>query len=166
MIIGDFNAKVGQNVAGESCIGKFGVGERNDRGELLVSFAEKHNLKVMNTFFQKRKGRKWTWKSPNGATKNEIDFILGDKNNSIKNVTVINKVNIGSDHRMVGCTAKFNFKTIGNKLVLRKKVCLDKINENREEFQLELRNRFQALDDENDINKKNDNLTPVIKHKF
>ena len=92
-------------------MGKFGIGERNDRGEILVNFAERYDFSTMNTFFQKRDGRKWTWRSPNGATKNEIDFIIEDKNNNSSNVTVINKVNIGSDHRMVGCTAKFNFRS-------------------------------------------------------
>lgn len=31
---------------------------------------------VMNTFFKKRKRRKWTLKSPNKETKNEIDYIV------------------------------------------------------------------------------------------
>ena len=79
--MGDFNAKVGRKIAGKSCMGKFGIGERNDR--ILVNFAERYDFRIMNTFFQKRDGRKWTWRSPNGAIKNEIDFIIGDKNNSI-----------------------------------------------------------------------------------
>ena len=93
----------------------------------MVNFAERYYFRIMNTFFQTRDGRKWTWRSPNAATKNEIDFIIGDKNNSISNVTVINKVNIGSDHRMVGCAAKFNFRSSRSKLVLRKKICPEKI---------------------------------------
>ena len=39
--MGDFNAKVGRQIAGESCMGKFGIGERNDRGEILVNFEKK-----------------------------------------------------------------------------------------------------------------------------
>ena len=80
----------------------------------------------MNIFIQKRDGRKWTWRGPNGTTKNGIDFLIGDRNNSVSNVTVINKVNIGSDHRMVGCTAKFNFRSARSKLVLRKKINLSR----------------------------------------
>ena len=97
----DFNAKVGRQIASESCMRRFGIGERNDRGEILVNFAERYDFRIMNTFFQKRDGRKWIWRSLNGATKSEIDFIVRDKNNIISNVTVINKVNIGSDQRMV-----------------------------------------------------------------
>lgn len=32
----------------------------------------------MNTFFQKRLGRKWTWRSRNGDIKNKIDFVISD----------------------------------------------------------------------------------------
>ena len=164
LLIGDFNAKVGKKEIGESSVGNFGVGERNGRGELLVNFAEKYNMRIMNTFFKKREGRKWTWRSPNGTTKNEIDFIIADKNNTVKNVTVINKVNVGSDHRMVACTTKFDFKGERNKLVLKKEVCLDRIKENKTEFQLEIKNRFEALSvSGDDIEDMNSNLIKVLK---
>lgn len=50
--------------------------ERNRNGEKLVLLAESNNLKIANTFFPKRLGNKWTWKSPDSITKNETDFIL------------------------------------------------------------------------------------------
>ena len=115
--MGDFNAKVGKSKAGESIVGNHGIGQRNERGDKLVNFAERYGLKITNTFFQKREGRKWTWKSPNGITKNEIDFILTDEIDNIKDVTVINKVDIGSDHRMVACRTKFNFRTERSNMV-------------------------------------------------
>ena len=59
------------------------------------------NVKIMNTQFQKKAGRRWTWRSPDGNTKNEIDYIMIDKSSMVTDVTVINRVNIGSDHRMV-----------------------------------------------------------------
>ena len=61
--MGEFYAKVGRQICGESCMEKFGIGERNDRGEILVNFAERYDFRIMNTFFQKRDGRKWTLKS-------------------------------------------------------------------------------------------------------
>ena len=60
-----------------------------------------NNFKIMNTQFQKKAGRRWTWRSPDGNTKNEIDYIMTDKPSMVTDVTVINRVNIGSDHRMV-----------------------------------------------------------------
>ena len=60
---------------------------------------ETHIFKIMNT--QKKTGRIWTWRSPDGNTKNEIDCIMTDKPSMVTDVTVINRVNIESDHRMV-----------------------------------------------------------------
>ena len=98
-IVGDFNAKVGKKSVGMTALGNFGIDTRNERGEMLVGFAERNNLKIMNTFFMRKASRKWTWKSPNGETKNEIDFILTDRQNTVKNVAVLNKLK-SSD---IGC---------------------------------------------------------------
>ena len=49
--MGDFNSKIGHGK--EDCVGKFGYGERNERGEDLINFAVAHDFKIMNTFFQK-----------------------------------------------------------------------------------------------------------------
>ena len=56
----------------------------------------------MTTQFQKKVGRRWTWRSPEGNTKNEIDYIMIDKPSMVTDVTVINRVNIGSDQRWHG----------------------------------------------------------------
>ena len=55
--------------------GCFGLGQRNERDTLVTS----RNFKIMNTQFQKKGGRRWTWRSPDGNTKNEIDYIMTDK---------------------------------------------------------------------------------------
>ena len=164
MIIGDLNAKVGERQNGEYSMGKYGIGQRNARGDMLVNFAERHGLKIANTFFQKRQGRKWTWKSPNGTTKNEIDFIITDKIDNIKDVTVTNKIDIGSDHRMVACRTKFNFKSERNKMILKKKCPRNIEMENKEAFQTAVNNRFETLWTENcDVDEKSTNLTNIIK---
>ena len=59
IIMGNFNAKIGQG--NEDCVGKFGYGERNERGEDLINFAMAHNFKITNTYFQKKSNKKWTW---------------------------------------------------------------------------------------------------------
>ena len=56
----------------------------------------------MTTQFQKKAGRRWPWRSPDGNTKNEIDYIMTGKPSTVTDVTVINRVNIGSDHRRRG----------------------------------------------------------------
>ena len=73
IVMGDFNAKVGEQTnTSERAIGCFGLGQRNE-----------------------------TRRSPDGNTKNEIDYIMTDKPSMVTDVTGINRVNIGSDHRMV-----------------------------------------------------------------
>ena len=65
---------------------------------------------------------------------------------------------------MVGCTAKFNFRSARSKLFHRQKICSEKIKANKAAFQLELNNRFAALDiNENDINEVNNNITSAIR---
>ena len=76
--------------------GELGLGERNERGERRVQFATFENLKITNTFFEKKPQRKWTWRSPNGETKNQIDFILTNRGEMILNTEVIQRLNAGT----------------------------------------------------------------------
>ena len=163
-VIGDFNAKVGQKRSGETAVGNFGIGNRNDRGDLLVEFAERNQLKIMNTFFQKKANRKWTWKGPNGITKNEIDFILTNRSDIVKDVTVLNKVNVGSDHRMVRSRLGLNLRVERNKLVRNTRPNLCKLREKTEEYKLEVQNRYSLLaDTEETVEDMNDNFTKILK---
>ena len=71
IVMGDFNAKVGgQTNTSERATGCFGLGLRNERGDTLVEWATSKNFKIMNTQFQKKAGSRWTWRSPDGNTKN------------------------------------------------------------------------------------------------
>lgn len=75
IIMGVFNTKIGQHHQSDGAtVGKFRPGERHTRGTRLTI------CNICNTFFKKRKSKKWTWKSPNGVTKNEIDYIPTNKN--------------------------------------------------------------------------------------
>ncbi|XP_030753938.1 craniofacial development protein 2-like [Sitophilus oryzae] len=102
IITGDFNGKIGKKQLGDTnYIGNFGLGERNDRGDMLVNFLNNEKLYCMNTFYQKQTQKKWTWRSPDGRVKNQIDFILTNKNTICKDVDVLNSFHTGSDHRLV-----------------------------------------------------------------
>ena len=100
--MGDFNAKVGgQTNTSERATGCFGLGQRNERGDTLVELATSKNFKIMNTPFQKKAGRRWTWGSPDGHTRNEIDYLMTDKPSMVTDVTVINRINIGSADQII-----------------------------------------------------------------
>jgi endonuclease/exonuclease/phosphatase family metal-dependent hydrolase len=75
LVIGDFNAKVG-NTETPGVTGKFGLGDKNERGKKLVEWAEVNNMMVRNTLFQHHPRRLWTWESPGNRTRNQIDYII------------------------------------------------------------------------------------------
>ena len=111
IVMGDLNAKIGINPdIKETSTGKFGLESRNDRGTRLVDFATYNNLKIANTFFKKRDTKRWTWRSPNDRTRNEIDYILTDNLKNMTETLTINNVNVGSDHRLLRCKLQINTK--------------------------------------------------------
>ncbi|XP_048481070.1 uncharacterized protein LOC125489368, partial [Plutella xylostella] len=97
VVMGDFNAKVGVQECDESRVGPHGFGSRNQRGQMLVDFLEREGPYLMNSFFEKQPQRKWTWASPDGRTKNEIDFIMTDKRHIFRDVSVITRENYRAD---------------------------------------------------------------------
>ena len=146
--MGDFNAKVGgQTNTPERATGCFGLGQRSERGDTLVEWATSKNFKIMNTQFQKKAGRRWTWRNPDGNTKNEIDYIMTDEPSMVIDVTVINCVNIGSDHRMVMGSIALNTRAERRKLLnknTRTRVDTQMIGTKKNTFQLELKKQVHS----------------------
>ena len=90
--------------------------------------------------------RRWTWKSPDGNTKNEIDYTMTDKPSIFTDVTVINRVNIGSDHRMVMSSIMLNTRAERRKLLnnnTRTRVDTQMIGTKKNTFQPELKKGSQ-----------------------
>lgn len=103
-------------------MGDYSYGERNERGDMLVNYLQEHQLFQMNSFFfEKKPKRKWTWISPDGKTKNEIDFIISNRKDIVHDVTVLNKVSIGSDHRMIRAKLKLSVKKERQKMITKTK---------------------------------------------
>ena len=74
-IIGDWNAKVGsQETPGVT--GKFSLGIRNETEQRIIEFCQENALVIANTLFQQHKRRLYTWTSPDGQHRNQIDYIL------------------------------------------------------------------------------------------
>ncbi|KAK2718977.1 hypothetical protein QYM36_006107 [Artemia franciscana] len=77
LVIGKFNAVVGSKSDGnEDVMGKFGHGTKNRRGGCLLKYCRDNELVVANTLFKDRKRQKVTRRSPDGTTKNCIDYVL------------------------------------------------------------------------------------------
>ena len=74
-ITGDWNVKVGsQETPGVT--GKFGLGIWNEAGQRLIEFCKENALVIENTLFQQHKRRLYTWTSPDGPYRNQINYIL------------------------------------------------------------------------------------------
>ena len=74
-IIGDWNAKV-KSQETRRVTGKFGLGIQNEAVQRLIKFCQENALVLANTLFQQQKRRLYTWTSPDGQYRNQIDYIL------------------------------------------------------------------------------------------
>lgn len=103
--MGDFNAQIGIPEKYEcSATGEYGYGTRSPRGTRLIQYAHEYNLKIINTMFKIKPKNRWTWISPDGKTKNEIDYIMTTKRHMISKYEVLTSFSFGSDHRLIRAT--------------------------------------------------------------
>ncbi|KAI8423818.1 hypothetical protein MSG28_012829 [Choristoneura fumiferana] len=101
ILMGDFNAQVGAKLNKEEYVlGNFGQGKRSPNGELLVELLLEHNLTILNSIYKKNKNNKWTWISPDGRYKNEIDYIMTSDPKAFTDTSVISNLNFNTNHRM------------------------------------------------------------------
>ena len=115
VIMGDLNARVGKALPGDTAIGKFGYGDRNDRGEKVITLCETLRLRIGNTMFQKQESHCHTWVSPTGTTTTRIDYILYPRDFPALDVDVVNRMDFTSDHRMVRASFSVEGRPLGHR---------------------------------------------------
>ena len=162
LVIGDFNARIGPEH------GNFTFHETTNRnGNCLYELVIENRLVIGNTYFQKRKGKLWTYTSPLG-THAQLDYILIRKKwlNSLINVEAYGSfASIGSDHRIVSARIKLSLRkaatTSGR--VMHDWFVLKQNKELQERYSIEINNRFSMLEDEGeeDISFKYNQLVRV-----
>ena len=145
LVIGrDMNAQIGKNVNH-----KFSLHNSSNRNrEHLTDFMLKNRLTYLNTKFQKRKGKLWTYTYANN-TKAQIDYVFINKkwNNSALNCEAFSSYEgVSFDHRIV--MAKI-------RLIIRRNTArtttvhydwfLLNNRDIRDKYTLTLRNKFGAL---------------------
>ena len=147
VVIGDFNAKVGSNH--EKVVGKFGLGDCNERGERLIQFSKENQLIVTNTFYEHPMRRRYTWKSPGDRYRNQIDFLLVRERfrNSVKQARSCPGADIASDHNPV--LVKLNVKLKKSKRSTKGQSSGIDVNilktDIADEYNVTFRNRYEGL---------------------
>ena len=169
IVMGDFSAHIGKRTNRmETATGKFGLELRNERGNTLVEWATSRKYKIRNVMFQKKAWRRWTWTNPNGGTKTKIDYILTNSSDIVTDVVVINQVHMGSHHRMVMINTKVEVEVKRENLTTKRPPRVDaaQVDSKKIEFQLELRNRFETLQELDDIDTMSETITDLIQQRF
>ena len=143
IVMGDFNAKVGSGVVDSDATGRFGLGEQNERGEMLIDFCNENELVITNTLFQQHPRRLYTWVSPDGKTRNQIDYIAIKRRwrSSVKAAKTYPGADCGSDHQLLVSSIRTKLKLIKRNTPPRR-YDLNKISE---KYRIEVRNSFQML---------------------
>ena len=72
-------------------------------GQSLIEFCQENALVIANTLCQQHKRRLYTWTSPDGQHRNQIDYILCSQRwrNSIQSIKTRPGADCGSDHELL-----------------------------------------------------------------
>jgi len=150
---------------GQECLHQ----DSNDNGIRLVNFATSKNLVVKSTMFPHRNIHKHTWTSPDGKTHNQTDPVLIDRrwHLSVLDVRSFRGADCDTDHYLVITKVRERL-AVGKQAAQRfdgQRFNL-KLNEPevREQYQIEITNRFAALENVNDdVNRTSENIKENIK---
>lgn len=153
MVMGDFNARLGAGIRSLH-VGEHGLGERNERGDLLETFAESNDLVVMNTFFRLPPRRLYTWKSPQDKpgriVRNQIDYLLVNRRfrNSCTSVKTYPGADIESDHVPLVGVFKVRMKRVRKKTPKVYNMRLLKEPETKRKVEMKLNTQINDIGDQ------------------
>ena len=76
----DLNGHVGEgNIGDEEIMGRYGAGTKNKEGSMVVDFAKRMNLAMVNTYFKKKDEHRVTYKS--GGKSIRVDYVMCRRRN-------------------------------------------------------------------------------------
>jgi exonuclease III len=113
IILSDWNAIVGEGTDGK-ITGYYGLGKRNERGERLVDYCDKHKLVVENILFQNHERRRYTWMMQGDRGRHQIDYVLVKHRfrNKVKNCKTYPGADTDSDHNKILMKCNLKFKSM------------------------------------------------------
>ena len=142
-IIGDWKAKV-RHQETPGVTGKFGLVMQNEAGQRLIEFCQENALVIANTLFKQPKTRLYTWTSPDGQHRNQIDYILCSQRwrSSIQSTRTRPGADCGSDHELLITRFRLKLKKVGKTV----RPFRYNLNQIPYDYTVEVRNRFKGLD--------------------
>ena len=153
LLCGDFNAQLDSNDGT-----RFSFHQTTNRnGKHLSEFATENELLILNTRFEKKPGKLWTFQYPNN-TKAQLDYILINRKwkNSCTNCEAYSSFSsVSSDHRILSCKIRLSLranKKKSNPSPPYQWKAISTSSDVRNQYILELKNRFEALKLENETN--------------
>ena len=111
----DWNTKVGSQEI-PRVTGKFGLGVQNEAGKRLTEFGQENMLVITNTLFQQHKRWLYTWTSPDGQYRYQIDYILCSQRWRSFIQSAKKKrpgADCGSDHELLIAKFRLKLKKVG-----------------------------------------------------
>ena len=110
----------------------------------LIEFCQENALVIANTLFQQHKRRLYTWTSPDGQHRNQIDYILCSQRwrSFIESAKKRQGADCGLDHELL--FTKFRLKL--NKVGKTTKPFSYDLSQIPYDYTVEVRNRFKGLD--------------------
>ena len=114
------------------------------QGKRLIEFCQENTLVIANTLFQQHKRRLYTWTSPHGQHRYQIDYILCSQRwrSSIQSAKTRLGAYCGSDHELLIAKFRRKLKKVG-KTTRPLKYDLNQIPY---DYTVEVTNRFKGLD--------------------
>ena len=100
----DLNGHVGEGKIGdEEIMGRYDAGTRNKEESMVVEFAKRMDLAIVNTYFKKKDEHRVTYKS--GGKSSQVDYVMCRRRNLKEMCDFKVMVNecVAKQHRMVVC---------------------------------------------------------------
>ena len=85
---------------------------QNEEGQRLIEFCQENALVIANTLFQQHKRKLYTWTSPDGQHRNQVDYILCSQRWSQSAKTRWG-ADCGSDHELLIAKFRLKLKKVG-----------------------------------------------------
>ena len=132
----------------------------NRNGQYLTDFMIENRLAYLNTNYQKREGKLWTYTYANNI-KAQIDSILINKKwkNSAMNCEAYSSFEgVSTDHRIVTAKIRLSLRKNAKRTATTKHYDWALLNNRdiRDKYVLELRNRFETLQEKTEKSTPND----------